>query len=235
MKRVKWRAVWLVCWTVFLVADVFLDLRAKMTALVAGAEEAEPGLFYDRVQTALLVVFVLVALSPLLWPLVQRWFLKSAPPRATALERDPRDAGLAEALSYLAHRSAWGAAREASEDDLLREAAATVEDAARKGRIEIRGAAPKSGTREPLTADYWLSASIDLPATLDPAGTGGRTRARGGGEALQRVPVYEQLVVDRAALMRLWPADNVWRRTSRATTRGVRQGFRRKRPEKDKE
>lgn len=237
MMRVKWRAVWLVCWTLFLVADVFFDLRAKLSSLVVSAETGQPGLFHSRLQTILLVVFILVALSPLLWPLAKRWFVKEGPKRtAAAIERDPRDASLAEALGYLVDRSAWGAGRDAEEDEStrLRAAAALVEEAARKGRLDIRGVAPGSETRRSVTADHWLSAGIDLDATLDPAGTGGRTAAReptGGNEA----PGYDHLVVDRDDLMKLWPVDNVWRQTSRATARGVRRGFSRGRRDAAKE
>ncbi len=236
MMRVKWRAVWLVCWTLFLVADSVFGLRAKLSALLVSSEAGEPGLFYTRVQTILLAVFILVALSPLLWPLAKRWFLKEGPKRATAIERDPRDASLAEALGYLVDRSAWGAGRDADEDPdaRLRAAAALVEEAARKGRLDIRGVPPGGDTRRSITADHWLSAGIDLAATLDPSGSGGRTAARAGTGA-EAGPAYDHLVVDRDALSRLWPQDNVWRRTGRATTRGVKRGFRRSRRDAAKE
>jgi hypothetical protein len=225
MMRVKWRAVWLVCWTVFLVADGVFGLRAKLSALLVSTEAGEPGLFYARVQTILLAVFIVVALSPLLWPLAKRWFLKEGPKRAAAIERDPRDASLAEALGYLVDCSAWGAGRtDADEAARLRAAAALVEEAARRGRLDIRGVPPGGDARRSITADHWLSAGIDLPATLDPSGTGGRTTAREQQEA-PAAPAYDHLVVDREALMKLWPPDNVWRRTSRATARGVKRGF----------
>jgi hypothetical protein len=243
MMRVKWRAVWLVCWALILIADLFFDLRAQLAALVVRAETGEPSLFYSRVQGALLVVFVLVALSPLLWPLAKRWFVKDAPKRAAAeVERDPRDASLAEALGYLVDRSAWGAGRAADgsrngdEDEAarLRAAAALIEEAARKGRLDLRGVPPGGSARRSITADHWLSAGIDLTATLDPAGTGGRTAARDAqagpsAQAGRDAPVYDHVVVDRAALAKQWPPDNVWRRTGRATARGIGQSLRRDR------
>lgn len=227
MMRVKWRAVWLVCWALILVADLFFDLRAQISALVVDAEKGAPSLFHSRLQTILLVVFVVVALAPLLWPLAKRWFLKEGP-KPAPVERDPRDASLAEALGYLVDRSAWGAARQPSEPEVarLREAAQLIEEAARRGRLDIRGMPPGGAARRSITADHWLSAGIDLQGTLDPAGTGGRTAPRDT-QAEDRAAVFDHLVVDRDALTKLWPPDNAWRRTSRATVRGVRKGFRR--------
>jgi hypothetical protein len=85
-----------------------------------------------------------------------------------------------------------------------------------------------------VTADHWLSAGIDLAATLDPSGSGGRTAARAGTGA-EAALAYDHLVVDRDALSKLWPPDNVWRRTGRATTRGVRRGIGRSRRDVAKE
>ncbi|MEQ8699779.1 MAG: hypothetical protein RLT05_24870 [Bauldia litoralis] len=238
MRRVKWRAVWLVCWAAFLIADMIFDLRARLSALVVDTEKGAPGLFHSRLQTILLVIFVAVALSPLLWPLAKRWFLKDklkegqkaeAPP----IDRDPRDASLAEALGYLVDRSAWGAGSEAGQpvDARLREAATMIEEAARRGRLDIRGVPPGGAARRSITADHWLTAGIDLDGTLDPAGTGGRTVARDA-QAADRVtdrgPAFDHLVIDREALERLWPPDSAWRRTGRATVRGVRKGLRRR-------
>ena len=69
-------------------------------------------------------------------------------------------------------------------------------------------------------ADYWLSAAIDVAATVDSSNNGGQAMARDKGNG-KRIAIYHALVVDRAELMKLWPPDNVWRRTGRATARGL--------------
>ncbi len=225
MKRVKWRAIWLVCWALILIADLFFELRTKVSSLITGAELDEPDLFHNRLQTGLLVVFVVVALAPVVWPLAQRLFVVKSPKKTVRLERDERDFSLAEALSYLVHRSAWGADREAGEDELLRDAAAVLEEAARKGRLGVRGVPPDGTSRQSITADYWLTAAIDVAATIDGANSGGQTTVRGKKQD-RMDSAYHALVVDRAELMKLWPPDNVWRRTSRATARGLAQSVR---------
>jgi hypothetical protein len=232
--RIRWRAVWLVCWTLFLVADSLFNIRGRLTSLVAGVERGHPDVFYLRLQTGLLVVFVVVALAPLVWPLVKRWLVVGATRPAAPIARDPRDVTLAEALGYLAHQSAWGARRAAAGPTLLQDAATLIEDAARKGRLELRGMPPGGSAREAITGDYWLTAGIDLAATIDASGGGGRTAAHDPGRGRQ-APVYDAVVVDRRALAALWPPDNVWRRTGRATVRGVAQGVRikRRRPESE--
>lgn len=222
MKRVKWRAIWLVCWALILIADFVFGLRTHLSSLITGAELDEPDVFHYRVQTGLLVVFVIVALAPVVWPLLQRLFVVTAPKKPVEIERDERDSSLAEALSYLVHQSAWGAGRDTTEEEGLRDAAGTVEEAARKGRIKLRGVPPGGASRQAITADYWLSAGIDLVATLDGSGSGGQATARDKQQG-RHIPVYQALVVDREALMKLWPPDNAWRRTSRATARGLAQ------------
>ena len=79
--------------------------------------------------------------------------------------------------------------------------------------------------RQAITADYWLTAGIDLAATLDRSSGGGQATARDKQQDGQ-IPVYQALVVDRDALVKLWPPDNAWRRTSRATARGLAQSVR---------
>ncbi|MEM7124553.1 MAG: hypothetical protein AAF563_24980 [Pseudomonadota bacterium] len=225
MKRVKWRAIWLVCWALILIADFLFGLRTHLSSLVTGAELDEPDIFHYRLQTGLLVVFVVVALAPVVWPILQRLFVEKTPTKPVELERDERDASLAEALSYLVHQSAWGAARDTADEDGLQDAADLLEEAARKGRLHVRGVPPGGTSRETVTADYWLSAAIDMVATLDGTGSGGqgvaRDKKKGG-----HIPIYQAMVVDREALKKLWPPDNAWRRTSRATARGLAQSVR---------
>lgn len=228
MKRVKWRALWLVCWALILIADLFLDLRVQLSSLITGAELDEPDLFHNRLQTGLLVVFVVVALAPVVWPLARRLFVVSPTKKPARIERDERDFSLAEALSYLVHRSAWGvdrSGRTVNEDELLRDAAGILEDAARKGRLGVRGVPPDGSSRESITADYWLSAAIDIAATVDSSNNGGQAMARDKKNG-KRIAIYQALVVDRTELMKLWPPDNVWRRTGRATARGLVQSVR---------
>ena len=174
MKRVKWRAIWLVCWALILIADVLFGLRTHLSSLITGAELDEPDVFHYRVQTGLLVVFVIVALVPVVWPLLQRLFVVTPPKKPIEIERDERDVSLAEALSYLVHQSAWGAGRDGAEEDGLREAADLLEDAARRGKLRVRGVPPGAASRESVTSDYWLSAAIDMAATLDGSSSGGQ-------------------------------------------------------------
>lgn len=225
MKRVNWRFVWLICWALFLVADQFLDLRARITAAISGSEAADPGAFHYRVQTALLVGFVIVALVPLLWPLLRRRLFSQAAPPASRIEQDPRDLSAAEAIAYLIHRSAWAAGQNDDEQALTAAAVRLLEDAARKARVSLRGVAPGGSSREPIPPDYWLSGGIDTAATLDPAGSGGQTGPRAetqSGKRERALPVYTSLVMGRDDLMRLFPPDNFWRRSGRAAVRGLR-------------
>jgi len=222
MKRVKWKGIWLVCWTLFLIADMFFEFRTQLSSLIRGAEQEETSVFHHRLQTALLVLFVVVALAPLVWPLARRWFVLQPARKLERIERDIRDASLAEVLSYLIHQSAWGAGCTATEDERLRDAAGVLEEAARKGRLSVRGLPPGGTSRELISTDYWLSAGIDLAATIDSSGTGGQTEARHK-ERGQKIQVYRALVVARDELMKLWPPDNIWRRTGRATARGLAQ------------
>ena len=154
MKHVKWRTIWLVCWALILIADFLFGLRTHVSSLITGAELDEPDVFHYRLQTGLLVVFVIVALAPVVWPFLQRLFVDKPATKPVEIERDERDFSLAEALSYLVHQSAWGAGRDATEDERLREAAGILEEAVRKGRLGLRGVPPGGSSRETITADY---------------------------------------------------------------------------------
>ena len=46
MKRVKWRAIWLVCWALILIADFLFGLRTLLSSLVTGAELDDPDVFH---------------------------------------------------------------------------------------------------------------------------------------------------------------------------------------------
>lgn len=230
--RLNWKAVWLTVWFGFLIADQFLNLRAAIVDLVTSTEAASPDVFHRRIQTALLALFILIAVAPLTWTLLRRWFFHPAPAERIepsrpvepepeiAIVRDPRDISAAEAVAYIAEDSAWARTYEGPEEERPAEAARALEQAARDGRVTLRGRRAKSqGYLEPIDRAYWSGAALDLDATLAAEGNGGvTTPTRTGGP---RPPVYDHLVVDRESVEKRWPRDNVWRKSGRATVRGM--------------
>lgn len=222
--RINWKAIWILCWGSFLVADQIFRLRPKFSRWISASESQTPDVFYQRIEVALLAFVVIVAIVPFLLPLLKRWIF----PRSTVADgprwRDTRDVSVWEALTFIAEGSAWARARDDA-DTLarLKAAAAEFEAAIRKGELVLRGHRPGGESYEIIDAAYWRTAGIDLGATLDPMGSGGtsqlRERVRG-----QKSPIYSALVVDRASVEKRWPPDTTLRRMGRGTWRGLAWG-----------
>jgi hypothetical protein len=219
--RINWKAIWILCWGSFLVADQLFRLRPRLTRWFSDSESKTPDVFYQRVEIGLLALVVVIAVAPFVLPPLKRWILPtSASPEGTQW-RDARDVSVWEALTYVAEASAWSRSR-AEEDGLtrLKAAAAAFEAAVAKGEIVLRGKRPRSEAYEIIDADYWRSAGIDLGATIDPLGSGGKSETRVRARA-QKGLVYTSLVADRAAVEKRWPPDNTMRRIGRGTRRGL--------------
>ncbi|MEM9684443.1 MAG: hypothetical protein AAF942_14320 [Pseudomonadota bacterium] len=232
--RVNWKAIWILCWGGFLIADQLFRLRPKFSRWIADTESKTPDVFYQRLEVTLLVAFVIVAVSPLLLPVLKRWILPKSSTDSAPKWRDARDLSAWEALTYISEASAWSRARD-DEDSLLRLKAATevLEAAVKKGDLTLRGHRPGNDGYEIIPRDYWRSAGIDLSATIDPAGSGGTSEIRIKTKG-HKAPIYQALVVDRAAVEKRWPPDNTMRRLGRGTWRGLAWSVgRRRRPKGD--
>lgn len=219
--RVNWKAIWLLCWGGFLVADLLFRLRPKLSRWVADTESKTPDVFYQRLELTLLAAFFIVAISPFLLPLLKRWILPGPSGGDIPKWRDARDLSVWEALTYISETSAWSRAREDEETNVRRKAALeTFENAVRKGDVTLRGHRPGNQGYEIIPRDYWRSAGIDLDATTEPNGSGGtseiRLKAKG-----HKLPIYQALVVDRASVEKRWPPDTAMRRMGRGTWRGL--------------
>ncbi len=219
---INWKAIWVLCWGSFLVADQVFRLRPKLSKWLSTSESQTPDVFYQRLEFGLLAAFIIVAVAPFVLPPLKRWILPKAPGTDGPRWRDARDVSVWEALTYIAEGSAWARGREESEDSLtrLKAAADAFETAVRKGDLVLRGHRPKSDSYEIVDVDYWRTAGIDLAATLDPMGSGGksepRLKVRG-----QKPLIYSSLVADRASVEKLWPPDSTLRRLGRGTVRGL--------------
>lgn len=219
--RINWKAVWILCWGSFIVADQLFRLRPKISRWIADTESATPDVFYQRLEIALLAFVVIVAIVPFVLPPLKRWIVPKSAGSDGQRWRDPRDVSVWEALTYISEASAWARARDDEEALVrLKAAAAEFEAAVRKGELVLRGHRSGGDTYEIIPTDYWRIAGIDLGATIDPLGGGGKSVLRTQARSL-KAPVYEALIADRASVEKRWPPDTTLRRMGRGTWRGL--------------
>lgn len=219
--RINWKAIWILCWGGFLVADQFFQLRPKLTRWFGDSESQTPDVFYHRLELALLAAVVIIAVAPFVLPPLKRWILPRPPGDDAPRWRDARDVSVWEALTYISEASAWARARD-DEDALtrLKAAALAFEAAIKQGDLVLRGQRPGHDVYEIIDTDYWRVAGIDLGATIDPMGSGGKSELRLRARA-QKAPVYNALITDRASVQKHWPPDSTMRRVGRSTWRGL--------------
>jgi hypothetical protein len=75
--RINWKFIWAVCWLGAVFADRVFNLTPKLRVWLGAAEHATPDMFHERVRTGIVVLFCVVAIAPMVWPLIQRkLFLK---------------------------------------------------------------------------------------------------------------------------------------------------------------